>query len=110
MDLATVQAMTDTTTTTQGRGRKAPATTTIPEPVVSDWHAARARKAAERAANGETTRERRNETRHPDGAAAVDFTSCPTCKARKGEQCFKANGTDRTPYVHGTRMAKWDNS
>ena len=40
------------------------------------------------------------------GAAAA--YACPQCKARKGVQCFKANGVDRTPYVHAPRFAKWE--
>jgi len=72
----------------------------------TDWHAARAAAAAARAEKGETTKVRRNETRHPDGAAAVAEFACPQCGAKKGAQCFKANGTDRTPYVHAPRFAK----
>lgn len=52
-------------------------------------------------------KERRNETRHPDGAAAVEAFACPTCKARKAAQCIRHDG-ERTPYVHATRMAKYD--
>lgn len=74
----------------------------------SEWHAAREAAAKARAAEGVTIRERRNETRHPDGAAAVAHAGCPQCGARKGDQCFKANGTDRTPYVHGPRFKKWE--
>lgn len=73
-----------------------------------DWHATRAAKAAER--GGKPAPERRNETRHPDGAAAVAWGPCPKCQALKGEQCFKANGQDRTPFVHAPRMEAWDNS
>jgi hypothetical protein len=51
--------------------------------------------------------ERRNETTHPDGAAAVAVTGCPTCKARKGAKCIRHDGA-RTNHVHAARMAKAD--
>jgi len=51
--------------------------------------------------------ERRNETTHADGAAAVEFAACPKCKARKGAKCIRHDG-ERTNYVHGPRFAKWE--
>jgi hypothetical protein len=51
--------------------------------------------------------ERRNETTHPDGAAAVAATGCPSCKARKGTQCTARSG-ERTNHVHAGRMRKWE--
>lgn len=54
-------------------------------------------------------KERRNETTHPDGQAAVDNYGCPTCKARKAAKCIRHDG-ERTNHVHSARLAKWDES
>lgn len=51
--------------------------------------------------------ERRNETTHPDGAAAVAGFPCPTCKARKGVLCTARSG-ERTKHVHAGRLARLD--
>lgn len=51
--------------------------------------------------------ERRNETTHPDGAAAVAFKGCPSCKARKAKKCVKADGTE-TNHVHAARFKTWE--
>lgn len=88
--------------------KKAAAVKPLPAGTATDWHAARAAAALGRKQAGTTPKERRNETRHPDGAAAVQLFACPQCSAKKGDQCFKANGTDRTPYVHAPRFAKWE--
>lgn len=121
--IVTLPAMTATTTRKSTSAKaaakaKAPATTkaaarakakvTAAKVEASEWHTARADRAAERDAKGETVKARRNETRHPDGAAAVASAGCPQCKAKKGAQCFKANGDDRAPYVHAPRFAAWE--
>lgn len=47
--------------------------------------------------------ERRNEATHEDGAFAVAFGGCKSCKARKGAKCFAKSG-ERTNFVHALRM------
>lgn len=90
--------------------KKAPAAKA--EPVRTAWHEAREASAAAHAAAGTKPKERRNETRHPDGRAAVDAFACPKCGAKKGDQCFKSGDAGqlgaRTPFVHAPRFAKWE--
>lgn len=52
-------------------------------------------------------KERRNETTHADGAAAVAAVACPGCKARKGAKCIRHDG-ERTNHVHAGRMKAWE--
>lgn len=53
--------------------------------------------------------ERRNETTHEDGAAAVAGWACKACGSAKGTRCLAATG-EPTSYVHSDRMKKLEAS
>jgi hypothetical protein len=51
--------------------------------------------------------ERRNETTHADGAAAVAGFACSACGAPKGTRCTAKSG-EPTNHVHSARMKALD--
>lgn len=93
---------TQTTTTTPRKARKVRTLAAVPEPTpaVEEQPEKPKRKAVPNA-------ERRNETTHPDGAAAVAHGKCPACQARKGTLCTAATGNP-TKHVHAGRMKAWE--